>query len=423
VDTWATLESHSIFFDHIRKMGSGNHTLEFKLMSSNENANIQKFGKYFYDNIILMAPTAKKLPADMSISSLLDFVDAQHNIMIFLNNESRKISRDIANEFGVDLEEQGFSVQGGEPAKNTATTAFSSQGVAWSQNLFAPLERVMTPLSRPVLFEDGIGMVLDSFTNNQHVFPVLSGDVGTYSKNIDSNGDSSVSISSGNQLTLVAGYQTHYNQRISMVGSIKMCSNSAMLANRDKTQGETLESSPNYQLCSELVEWNMQERGVLKVENVRHRKVGDDFGEKTPENYKRLVDIEYMIDIYHKVNGQWVPFVSDDVQFQFIMLDPYYQDALTQTDKSSATYSYKLKTPWRLGIFNFRIDYKRYGLSYIDNRMEVSVIQLRHDEFPRFETIGYPYFLTVFVLMAGSFLFVISFAYSDFSGVKGVKSD
>ena len=29
VDSWATLETHSIFFEHIRKMGAGNHTLEF----------------------------------------------------------------------------------------------------------------------------------------------------------------------------------------------------------------------------------------------------------------------------------------------------------------------------------------------------------------------------------------------------------
>jgi len=35
VDTWATLETHSIFFDHIQKMGSGNHTLEFKVVSGN----------------------------------------------------------------------------------------------------------------------------------------------------------------------------------------------------------------------------------------------------------------------------------------------------------------------------------------------------------------------------------------------------
>jgi hypothetical protein len=33
LDSWATVESHSIFFEHIRTMGGGNHTLEFKLIS------------------------------------------------------------------------------------------------------------------------------------------------------------------------------------------------------------------------------------------------------------------------------------------------------------------------------------------------------------------------------------------------------
>jgi len=104
------------------------------------------------------------------------------------------------------------------------------------------------------------------------------------------------------------------------------------------------------------------------------------------------------------------------------MLDPYYQVALEQKDKSSPTYSYMLKTPWRLGIFKFIIDFKRYGLTYIDNKMEVSVIQLRHDEFPRFENTGFPYYVNVFVLMGASFLFVIHFAFSDFSSKKGVKA-
>lgn len=37
VDTWATLETHSIFFEHIKTMGGGNHTLEFKLISGSPN--------------------------------------------------------------------------------------------------------------------------------------------------------------------------------------------------------------------------------------------------------------------------------------------------------------------------------------------------------------------------------------------------
>ena len=42
----------------------------------------------------------------------------------------------------------------------------------------------------------------------------------------------------------------------------------------------------------------MQERGVLRVDNVRHNKVGDKWDGANPENYKRQVDIEYFIDVY-----------------------------------------------------------------------------------------------------------------------------
>ena len=170
-----------------------------------------------------------------------------------------------------------------------------------------------------------------------------------------------------------------------------------------------------------MAEWNLGERGVIRVDNVRHNKVGDKWDGHNPENYKRQVDIEYFIDIHEKKGGRWVPYVADDVQFQFTMLDPYYQVPLVQEDKSLPTYTYKLKTPWRLGIFRFQVDYKRYGLTYIDNKMEVSVIQLRHDEFPRYELTGYPYYANVFVMMASTFLFVIYFVFSDFSKVKGVK--
>jgi len=88
-----------------------------------------------------------------------------------------------------------------------------------------------------------------------------------------------------------------------------------MLANRDPELG-TIQSSPNFVLCTEMVEWNLQERGVLKANNVRHNKAGDKPDPlNNPENYKRQVEIEYYIDIYTKKNGEWVPYVADDVQF------------------------------------------------------------------------------------------------------------
>jgi len=191
-----------------------------------------------------------------------------------------------------------------------------------------------------VLFEDGVGAVLDTPKNNKHVFPILRAAQGSYSYNAGAPERKQIGMVSGKQLTLVAGYQTLYNQRVVLSGSMKMCSNAAMMATRDPKQGNTIQSSPNFVLCSEMVEWNLQERGVIRVDNVRHNKVGDKWDGVNPENYKRQVDIEYFVDVYLKQNGQWVPYVASDLQFQFTMLDPYYQVPLVQVDKTKPTYSY-----------------------------------------------------------------------------------
>jgi len=54
--------------------------------------------------------------------------------------------------------------------------------------MFEPLGRVFTKPTRPVLIEDGIGAVLDSNINNQHIFPILRGDIGSYSKHSNLDG-------------------------------------------------------------------------------------------------------------------------------------------------------------------------------------------------------------------------------------------
>ena len=43
-------------------------------------------------------------------------------------------------------------------------------------------------------------------------------------------------------------------------------------------------------------------------------------------------------------------------------------------DRELGTYSYKFRVPQRLGIFRFVVDYTRYGLSFLDEQREVSII-------------------------------------------------
>ena len=115
VDSWATLETHSLFFEHIRKMGAGNHTLEFQLIDGNPNddVSIERFEKYLYDNIILMAPSVRSFGKHLKVPDLLEFVDTGHNVMLLASADSRRVIRDVANEFGLDYEDYGYVMKGG----------------------------------------------------------------------------------------------------------------------------------------------------------------------------------------------------------------------------------------------------------------------------------------------------------------------
>lgn len=159
----------------------------------------------------------------------------------------------------------------------------------------------------------------------------------------------------------------------------------------------------------------------MRVTNMRHNKKDEEWTGENPENYKVKTDIEFYVDVEQKVRGVWQPFDASDLQMQFVMLDPYYQVALQKESPASATYSYKFKVPDKLGIFRFVLDYNRYGLSSVYEEMEVSIIQFRHDEFPRFMLRATPYYLSVGLSMLAFFLFIVSYLFTDFSKVPGVK--
>lgn len=46
------------------------------------------------------------------------------------------------------------------------------------------------------------------------------------------------------------------------------------------------------------------------------------------------------------------------------------------------------------------------------------MIQFRHDEYPRFLRVAYPYYFNIFVMMAAGFCFIVFFLYSDIGNVK-----
>lgn len=54
---------------------------------------------------------------------------------------------------------------------------------------------------------------------------------------------------------------------------------------------------------------------------------------------------------------------------------------------------------------------------------KVSVIQWRHDAFPRFMHRAWPFYVSIFVLMGGFFVFIVSFLYGGDVSAKDSKVD
>ena len=79
-------------------------------------------------------------------------------------------------------EDYGYIMNGGTPGKNSQR-GFKEGNVAWSQDMFEPLERVFTKPEKPILFEDGVGSVIESKNKNMHVFPILRASPGCFSFN------------------------------------------------------------------------------------------------------------------------------------------------------------------------------------------------------------------------------------------------
>ena len=167
------------------------------------------------------------------------------------------------------------------------------------------------------------------------------------------------------------------------------------------------------------MEWAFQLRGMIKAENDRHGKKGEVKSTDewiNPENYRITDDIEYYLDLftYDSDSDTWVPLQKNDVQLEFIMLDPYYRIALTQKDKKSPQYSTSFKVPDKLGIYKFKVYYKRYGWSTLDHETKVVLRQYRHNEFERYLPVAYPYYAGVLISLAGFLVFSLTFMYSSF---------
>ena len=78
-------------------------------------------------------------------------------------------------------------------------------------------------------------------------------------------------IYNGEKIKLVNGYQARNNRRVTISGSVNLCSDKFYFLSAVDGMGPV--NSPNAAFCRDLMLWNFQRTGVLKYENIRHHRV------------------------------------------------------------------------------------------------------------------------------------------------------
>ena len=68
--------------------------------------------------------------------------------------------------------------------------------------------------------------------------------------------------------------------------------------------------------------------------------------------------------------GNWEPYVSDDVQMEFVRIDPFVRTKLS-LNKSTSSYGIDFKLPDVYGVFQFKVNYARLGYTFLNSATQV----------------------------------------------------
>lgn len=253
----------------------------------------------------------------------------------------------------------------------------------------------------PLLYK-GTGLLADK--ENPLVLQVLSADSTAYSYNPE-NPIKEYPHSVGRGTLLIAALQARNNARVVFSGSLYFFSDEAFTSGVQRALGgQQYEKSGNQEVSTALSKWVFGETGRLRVGSVKHNIEGQT---NPPHAYTITETVVYTIDIEELQNGQWKPFQANDVQLEFVRIDPFVRTTLKQV--KGGKYVAKFSIPDVYGVYQFKVDYDRVGYTHLYSSTQVSVRPLTHTQYERFIPSAYPYYISAFSMMIGTFVFSIVF--------------
>ena len=98
---------------------------------------------------------------------------------------------------------------------------------------------------------------------------------------------------------------------------------------------------------------------------------------------------------------------ADVIVLKFVYrIDPFIRQTM---ENNGGKFTAKFRIPDTYGVFQFRVDYVRTGLTRLYSATQFAVRPLRHDQYERFIVSAYPYYASAFSMMVGVCVFSIVF--------------
>lgn len=368
---------------------------------------LSRYGEYLYKNLIVFAPSVEEFGGELSVEKLAQFVDDGGNVLVAGSEQSGDALREFASECGFEIDEEGASVMDhlhyDVSDKGDHTTILTA-----SKNLINSPTIVGDSRKdgkKPLLYK-GTGLLADK--ENALVLQILTAESTAYSYNPDQT-IKDYPHAVGRNTLLIAALQARNNARVVFSGSLYFFSDEAFTNAITYAQtGESFKHSGNLEVAEAISKWVFGETGALRVADVKHHLEGET---QPPEQAYTITDpVVYSITIEELINDKWQPFNANDVQLEFVRIDPFVRTTLKHI--GGGRYEAKFKIPDVYGVYQFKVNYDRIGYTQLYSATQVSVRPLEHTQYERFIPSAFPYYASAFSMMIGVFLF--SFVFLNF---------
>lgn len=201
--------------------------------------------------------------------------------------------------------------------------------------------------------------------DNSLVLQLLTADTTAYSY-VPENQIKEYPHAVGKGTLLIAALQARNNARVVFSGSLFTFSNQAFESPVQKNGGKYYEKSGNQDVATSIGQWVFGEVGRLRVVSINHHKIGET---ETPQSYTITDDIVYSIVIEELHSGEWRPYVANDIQLEFVRIDPFVRTSLKNVGKGK--YQAEFCIPDVYGVYQFKVDYDRVGYTHLYSTTQV----------------------------------------------------